>query len=73
MEREKFLIQVLAKKLHVLHSSIIGNVVSGQNSIYGANCSVIGGDYKSNSLILGHYPNNKVKKNKIDIFSDYYF
>ena len=55
------------------NSSIIGDVTTEQNSIFGANCSVIGGDYKSNSLIIGHHPNNKVKNNKSDLFGDYYY
>ena len=43
------------------NSSIIGKVNSGGNTIFAANSSVVGGDFKTDSLVIGHYPDNVIQ------------
>lgn len=41
--------------------SVLGNAHISDNTIIGANTSIIGKDYPENSLIIGSYPNNNIK------------
>jgi len=55
------------------NSSIIGKVNSGGNTIFAANSSVVGGDFKSDSLVVGHYPDNVIKNNNKTIFNNIFY
>lgn len=48
-------------------TSVLGNTHISDNTIIGANTSLIGKDYPENSLIIGSYPNNFVKPNELSV------
>ena len=53
-------------------SSILGDAVIADNTIVGANTSVIGKSYSENSLILGNYPNNIIKSNTSSVKDSFF-
>ena len=54
------------------HVSLIGNTNVGDNVIFGSNTFVQNKNIKSNSIVLGHYPNNKVKNLKDNVIDRYF-
>ena len=49
------------------NSSIIGNCEIGNNVVFAANSNIISSRVKSNSVVLGNYPSNKILVNKTDV------
>ena len=54
------------------HVSLIGNTHVGDNVIFGSNTFVQNKKIKSNSIVHGHYPNNKTKVLKDKVIDRYF-
>ena len=50
------------------NTSIIGDCKVGNNVLFGGNSFIINKHIPDNSLVLGHYPNNRVVENKTPVF-----
>ncbi|MBK46989.1 MAG: serine acetyltransferase [Gammaproteobacteria bacterium] len=54
------------------NTSIIGECNIGNNVLFGGNSFIINTDIPDNSLVLGHYPNNRIVENKTPVFKRFF-
>lgn len=61
-------------KGNILYSnvSLLGKANIGDNVIFGSNTFVQNKNIKSNSLVYGQYPNNKIKKLNVKVIDKYF-
>ena len=52
--------------------SLLGKANIGDNVIFGSNTFVQNKNIKSNSLVYGQYPNNKIKKLNVKVIDKYF-
>jgi serine O-acetyltransferase len=53
-------------------SSILGDVIIGDNTMIGANTNIIGGKFSSGHTIIGNHPDITVHSNKLNIVTDFF-
>lgn len=54
------------------HVSVIGDTIVGDNVIFGSNSFVINKQIKSNSIVYGHHPKNRIIRLKTRVIDKYF-